>query len=283
MIADAAAAWAEQIAADDSHGYDQHNRWGPDYDCSSLVISAYRAAGVALQCTYTGNMYQDMIVKGFEDVTGKVNLSTGAGLQRGDILLNVASHTAICCGGGMIVQASINEYGMTVGGASGDQNGREIAKRSYYLYSGGWDVVLRYAGKTQSAESGEYTVQKGDCLWDIAIKVYGQQNVLEGIAKLKKLNGLTDGSIIYPGEKLKTRDGDEPEFCEVKVPVLRRGDTGLAVRMLQACLNERGAKCQITGDYEAQTEQAVMTFQAANGMDPDGIAGSGTWGKLLNN
>ena len=282
MIADAAAAWAEQIAADDSHGYDQHNRWGPDYDCSSLVISAYRAAGVALQCTYTGNMYQDMIVKGFEDVTGKVNLNTGAGLQRGDVLLNVASHTAICCGGGMIVQASINEYGMTVGGASGDQNGREIAKRSYYLYSGGWDVVLRYAEK-ESGTTDRYTVQPGDSLWAIAEKVYGKTDILGGIEKLKRLNNIADGSIIYPGRSLKTQDEGTQDACEVKVPVLRRGATGLAVRMLQACLNERGAKCQITGDYEAQTEQAVMTFQAANGMDPDGIAGSGTWGKLLNN
>jgi hypothetical protein len=33
--------WAVAIANDDSHGYDQTNRWGPDYDCSSLVIQAY--------------------------------------------------------------------------------------------------------------------------------------------------------------------------------------------------------------------------------------------------
>ena len=29
--------WALQIANDDSHGYSQCNRTGPDYDCSSLV------------------------------------------------------------------------------------------------------------------------------------------------------------------------------------------------------------------------------------------------------
>lgn len=27
-----AVAWARRIAADDSHGYDQTNRWGADYD-----------------------------------------------------------------------------------------------------------------------------------------------------------------------------------------------------------------------------------------------------------
>ena len=40
---------ALEIAADDSHGYDQANRWGPDYDCSSLVISAFRNSMVS--CT----------------------------------------------------------------------------------------------------------------------------------------------------------------------------------------------------------------------------------------
>ena len=35
-----AVTWAIRIANDPAHGYDQDNRWGPDYDCSSLVISA---------------------------------------------------------------------------------------------------------------------------------------------------------------------------------------------------------------------------------------------------
>ena len=32
--------WMIDLANDNSHGYDQTNRWGPDYDCSSAVISA---------------------------------------------------------------------------------------------------------------------------------------------------------------------------------------------------------------------------------------------------
>ena len=30
-----AVTWAIEIANDPAHGYDQDNRWGPDYDCSS--------------------------------------------------------------------------------------------------------------------------------------------------------------------------------------------------------------------------------------------------------
>ena len=37
---EAAVNWAIQIANDNSHGYDQANRWGPDYDCSSLLIQS---------------------------------------------------------------------------------------------------------------------------------------------------------------------------------------------------------------------------------------------------
>ena len=52
--------WMEDTANDDSHGYDQINRWGPDYDCSSAVITAWQMAGVPVKsrgATYTGNMY----------------------------------------------------------------------------------------------------------------------------------------------------------------------------------------------------------------------------------
>lgn len=151
-----AVAWALRIAADDTHGYDQTNRWGADYDCSSFVISAYKAAGVPLECTYTGDMRGDMLRRGFADVTASVNLSSGAGVQEGDVLLNYARHTALAIGGGRIVQASINERGTATGGTPGDQTGREIYERAYYNYP--WDCVLRYVGDGAADEEagGEY-------------------------------------------------------------------------------------------------------------------------------
>ena len=143
-VIDNAVTWARRIAADDTHGYDQAGRWGPDYDCSSLVIDCFKRAGLPLSCTYTGNMRGDMLRCGFEDVTGSVDLTTGAGLERGDVLLNHVHHTALYIGGGQLVQASINEYGTVTGGQTGDQTGREIYTRGYYNYP--WDCVLRYTG-----------------------------------------------------------------------------------------------------------------------------------------
>ena len=138
----------EAWAADNSHGYDQANRWGPDYDCSSAVISAWELAGVPVKtngATYTGNMRGVFLRCGFEDVTAGVDLATGAGLQRGDVLLNIQHHTAMYCGNGMEVEASINETGGVTGGMTGDQTGREFLARPYRNYP--WDCVLRYTGE----------------------------------------------------------------------------------------------------------------------------------------
>ena len=107
-----AVTWAIEIANDPAHGYDQDNRWGPDYDCSSLVISAWQQAGVPVKtkgATYTGNMKSVFLSCGFKDVTSKVNLSTGSGMKRGDVLLNIASHTVMHIGNGQVVSASKNE------------------------------------------------------------------------------------------------------------------------------------------------------------------------------
>ena len=147
-----ATAQMEAWAADDGHGYDQANRWGPDYDCSSAVIAAWELAGVPVKtrgATYTGNMRGVFLSCGFEDVTAGVDLSMGTGLERGDVLLNIRHHTAIYCGNGMEVEASINENGGVTGGQSGDQTGREFLVRPYRNYP--WDCVLRYTGADAGA------------------------------------------------------------------------------------------------------------------------------------
>lgn len=136
----------ELLCTDNSHGYDQTHRWGPDYDCSSAVITAWQDAGVPVKtsgASYTGNMYSVFLTCGFKDVTAQVNLATGAGLQRGDVLLNHRNHTAMYVGYGTLAQASQNENGGATGGQTGDQTGNEIRLRSYYNFP--WDVALRFA------------------------------------------------------------------------------------------------------------------------------------------
>lgn len=131
--------WAVSIANDDSHGYDQNNRWGPDYDCSSLIIQAFENAGCPVKtngATYTGNMQSVFSETGFQVLTYTGNDS----LIRGDVLLR-DGHTALYMGNGQVVSAHINENGETTGGTSGDQTGQEIDVSSYI--STNWEVVLR--------------------------------------------------------------------------------------------------------------------------------------------
>ena len=138
--------WAVNIAIDNSHGYDQIKRQGPDYDCSSLCINSYEQAGIPVKengGTYTGNMRAAFVKCGFTAITYK----KGMALLRGDIVLNEKHHAVLYIGNGQIVQASINEKGTTTGGKTGDQTGREIAVGSFYEYKKGWDYVLRYSKK----------------------------------------------------------------------------------------------------------------------------------------
>lgn len=198
-------AWMEKIAADQSHGYSQVNRWGKDYDCSSLVITACeRAAGIPVKAngaTYTGNMKAVFLQCGFKDVTKKVNLSTCSGMKRGDVLLNEVHHTAVYCGGGMIVHARGQSYGSP---KTGDQ-GQEIAVTAYYNYP--WDCVLRYP-ESGSAPSPSPAPAKEKYLGTCAVALaelgpgcYGQQvKTLQILLKAKGHKGADGKALDCDGE-----------------------------------------------------------------------------------
>lgn len=146
-VIESAVQWAIQTANDNSHGYSQQNRWGnPDFDCSSFVISAYEQAGLKVKeagASYTGNMRGAFLACGFEDVTSQVSISSGAGVQAGDVLLNYAAHTCLAIGGGKVANCRTDE-GHPQGG---DQSGNEIRIQSYWDGSPNrWNAVLRYKG-----------------------------------------------------------------------------------------------------------------------------------------
>lgn len=209
--AENAVAYAEAIARDNSHGYDQVDRWGnPNFDCSGLVITALEQAGIPAKtkgATYTGNMLGACKKAGMQDVTASINLKTGAGLLRGDVLLNKTHHTAFYCGNGQIVDARINENGKATGGKSGDQTGKEIMVHAYYNYP--WTNVLRYVEDatetiTSSISSEIYVVKAGDTLSGIA-KQYGTTT-----KALQELNRIADANKIRVGQKLQLTGSANP-------------------------------------------------------------------------
>lgn len=159
------------IADDNTHGYDQTNRNGPDYDCSSLVGTALNHAGFNVSPeSWTGNLYPQLIACGFIEVNGSER-------QPGDIFLTPYKHVIMCVNTNTIVHASGNEYGKATGGKTGDQTGKEICTRSFYVPSYGWKYHLRYTGDHVS-EPGELEERlKVDGLWGIKTTKRAQQKL----------------------------------------------------------------------------------------------------------
>lgn len=147
--------FAEEIAKDDRHGYDQVDRWGnPNFDCSGLVITALEQAGIpvkTLGATTTKNMASRLAEAGMKNVISMVSLASAKNLKRGDVLLAKNKHVVIYCGNGLVVGARLNEFGHVVGGKSGDQTGKEICIHQYYNYP--WTHVFRYPVASQLASS----------------------------------------------------------------------------------------------------------------------------------
>lgn len=132
-------------ANDNTHGYDQKHRNGPDYDCSSLVGTALHEAGFNVSpYSWTGNLESQLRKAGFVDCKKP--------WLPGDVHLKRNRHVVMSISNKQIAHASINEKGKVTGGKTGDQTGKEICIRNYYEYSGGWDVHLRYVGHNTEVE-----------------------------------------------------------------------------------------------------------------------------------
>lgn len=72
------------------------------------------------------------------------------------------------------------------------------------------------------------------------------------------------------------------ETCDVSVRILKRGDLGRDVFLLQCGLMDMGFDCGLPdGDFGLNTEEAVRELQRKHGFDPDGEAGRDVWGIVL--
>jgi hypothetical protein len=92
------------------------------------------------------------------------------------------------------------------------------------------------------------------------------------------------GVKFVPGENTPEPVPVQVEYEVMQVRVLRRGMTGADVKTLQAALIAYGCSCGAAGadgDFGAGTEAALKQFQTRYSLGADGIAGKGTWGKLL--
>ena len=311
-----AVAWAIETANDQSHGYSQEagQRWGPDYDCSSFVISAWEQAGVPLReagASFTGNMRGPMISCGFVDVTYAVGLDTGYGLEPGDVLLNYAAHTCIYIGGGRVANCRTNEGHPQ----SGDQSGNEIRIQPYWDGSPNrWNCVLRYKGThigsnviglEPAASAGGSTAAPRSTLKQGMrgedVKALQQHLVAAGydvgragtdgifgsdtfraVAAFQEDHGIPVTGVADTGTITEIRQAKKAG-SEFWLPDLKTGDRGTAVVFLQAALKIRGYDCGASdGQFGPKTQAELNRFKKDRLLEPDGKANADTWEELLN-
>lgn len=151
---------ALRYAEDDSHGYSQKppsGRWGPDFDCSSLLYYLADKAGYPVgtgsdKVRFTGTMLKDFEKAGFQILPfANVGISD---LEIGDILLNLALHAEVYVGNGESVGATGSETGGFVGEA-GDQTGSEIERHPVTAFDKEWDYILRPPADEKDEEGDE--------------------------------------------------------------------------------------------------------------------------------
>lgn len=235
-----AVAWAIETANDNSHGYSQISRYGPDYDCSSFVISAWEYAGVPVKragASYTGNMRGAFIACGFVDVTYQCGLSSGYGIQAGDVLLNYSAHTCLAVGGGKVANCRTDEGHPQ----AGDQSGNEIRIQSYWNFP--WNCVLRYKGNNTVQTSTEKTEKQ-------------EQN--SGSSAV-----LTEEHTWKP--------------ATLSMSNAYKADCVVLQALLNAHHFPCGSA---DGFFGAKTQAAVNAAQKYYGLNVDGVCGQMTWQKL---
>lgn len=100
-------------------------------------------------------------------------------------------------------------------------------------------------------------------------------NALAGV----RANVLAAAAVEVPGSTAPPAPEPVP-VPRPDLPVLREGNTGFPVVVLQRLLNSNGAGLHTDGIFGPLTLAAVRSFQASEGITVDGIVGPITWGQL---
>ncbi len=153
-------------------------------------------------------------------------------------------------------------------------------------YTVGRDIVFgagRYAPETLAGrrlvahELTHILQQRNRSAWTphVAGRPFVLHQVAGGVSSVQRITGeeLTSG----------TSTGASSSPADVGQQLLSIGSVGPAVALLQDLLNRSGIAPEpldVDGIFGPRTEAAVVTFQAAQGLEPDGIVGPLTNAKL---
>ena len=191
------------LVTDKKHGYSQANRYGPDYDCSSSIMTSLKHGGkfdVPVKDINTASM------KKYLEKIGYKVVSNTEKPQKNDIKLRPATSKR---GGHVVMFRSptmVMEFSSSRGHPEkGDQTGTESWCHKWdSKRNGDFTYTLRYkpAVKKETPKKSTgvtYTVKKGDTLSGIAKKYKTT------VSHLGTINNIKNYNKIYVGQVLKIK------------------------------------------------------------------------------
>ena len=152
-----------------------------------------------------------------------------------------------------------------------------------FFYSGGGinhtGIVVEVNGarvKTVEGNSSDRVMTHAYTIGDGYIAGYGRPD----------WSVFEDGGEVNNGSSNATVEPPKEDVCEVTVtlPIIKYGDEGLAVKVMQTLLIGKGYSCGwygADGEYGDQTRIGLYEFQSAHGLAADTVAGQRTWELLL--
>lgn len=220
-LADKAAKYMEQICQDDNYGYDQGQRLTGynsivdnkgkvkggkgEFDCSSLVASCYKLAGLNIShALTTRNLRSALLATGkFKAYTGAKYIKSDEYAKRGGIYLKEGSHVVMALEDKQIEKPGTNEYYIV---KPGDTLSK-IAKAHNTTVDSLIKLnniknpnVINIGQKLLLVETYQtYKVLKGDTLSKIARNLLGNANRYTEIMELNNLKS----TVIQIGQELR--------------------------------------------------------------------------------
>lgn len=147
------------------------------------------------------------------------------------------------------------------------------------------DVLLNHANHTAMYAGGNQTVEAS--INEFGTTTGGQPGDQSGREFLLRgyRNYPWDCVLRYTGEKTSEAPAASTapaKTINAKLHMLKRGDKGPAVAMMQAALKYHGYDPKwIDGDFGNRSHNMLMAFQAENGLVADGICGAESWAALM--
>jgi peptidoglycan hydrolase-like protein with peptidoglycan-binding domain len=190
---------------------------------------------------------------------------------------------------GSITQASVLRFqrarGLSADGILGSQTQAALESQSQTLAQNSDSAAPIYLGEGSQGNAVRSLQQRLRSLGFYQGEITGrfEATTKEAVARFQQAQGLKPDGVVGPRTFAALGIGSSSESGQSSdaVASLALGEQGASVRSLQQRLRSLGYYLgEITGNFDAATQDAVMTFQLNRGLTPDGVVGPRTFAAL---